>query len=58
MKINAYSYEKLLENYPPEKFTIIINESTRDGLYTIGTTLSDPFSKKTVLYVYVVNVVR
>ena len=58
MKINVYSYEKLLENYPPDKYIIIINEAHRDGLFTIGTISNDPFSKKIILYVYVVNVIQ
>jgi len=58
MKINAYSYEKLLENYPPDKYTIIMNEYSKDGLYTVGTISNDPFSKKTMIYVYPVNVIQ
>jgi len=58
MKINAYAYDKLLENYPPDKYSIVIMEYSKDGLYTVGTTSNDPFSKKMVIYVYPVNVIQ
>lgn len=58
MVVNAYSYEKLIENYPEDKFILELLEKSESGLYQIWGDPRRSLSGKIILKIAPVNIVK
>lgn len=58
MIINAYSYEKLIENYPEDKFILELSGKSEIGLYVIFGDPRNNSSGKIILRVHPVNIIK